>query len=439
MNSSLNTEQSQSSAIDTYDYGSLKNVSWFTKLLWYSAGADAQLLMRCPFSDRVKYQGLGGVVLSVGLIAFFSGSYAFYAIFSPKTATTLADSSLHVPTAFLSVFFGAFWALVIYNLDRFIVYSTGKGDGTDRITKTEFFNALPRLFMAIIIGVCLSAPLEIKILESEIKAQLEIEQNEYLQTLNEQSEKLFKDQRIELRGQLDDLQGRIDESDAQLETRRLEINTQSRQLELEAQGKLGNGIAGRGPAWQDKRENLDRMQAELDRDRQTILSKNQLIIDEINDSKIKLAALDEELSKQKASNEKSAQHLDGLLKRIQISHEIGGIVPIAIMLLLLSIETGPIFFKLMLIKGAYDYLEDNQKKLARAAAGIEPDVYMVSENGESILVDRYHGAESLLGEQKRQMATEDALSVEIHTSYANKKVAEIQKNPNAYVQTKERK
>ena len=438
MNSSLNTEQSQSSAIDTYDYGSLQKVSWFTKLLWYSAGADAQLLMRCPFSDRVKYQGLGGVVLSVGLLAFFSGSYAFYAIFSPKTATTLADSNVHVLTAFLSVFFGAFWALVIYNLDRFIVSSTGKGDGTDRITKTEFFNALPRLFMAIIIGVCLSAPLEIKILESEIKAQLEIEQNEYLQTLNEQSEKLFKDQRIELRGQLDDLQGRIDESDALLETRRLEINTQSRQLELEAQGKLGRGVAGRGPAWQDKRDNLDRMQAELDRDRQTILSKNQLIIDEINENKTKLAALDEELRKQKVSNEKSAQHLDGLLKRIQISHEIGGIVPIAIMLLLLSIETGPIFFKLMLIKGAYDYLEDNQKKLARAAAGIEPDVYMVSEKGDSTLVDRYHGAENLLEEQKRQMATEDALSAEIHASYANKKATEIQKNPDAYVQTKER-
>ena len=251
------------------------------------------------------------------------------------------------------------------------------------------------------------------------------------------SEKLFKDQRVQLRGELDDLQGRIDESDALLETRRLEINTQSRQLELEAQGKLGGGFAGRGPAWQDKRDNLDRMQAELERDRQIIVSKNQLIIDEINENKTKLSALDEELSKQKSSNEKSAQHLDGLLKRIQISHEIGGIVPIAIMLLLLAIETGPIFFKLMLIKGAYDYLEDNQKRLARAAAGIEPDMYMVSKNGKNMLVDRYHGAENLLEEQKRQMATEDALSAEIHTSYRDKKSVKIRQNPDDYVQTKE--
>lgn len=433
-NNSIKSEQS--AAIDTYDYGSLDKVSWFTKLLWYSAGADAQLLMRCPFSDRVKYQGLGGVVLSVGLLAFFSGSYAFYAIFSPKDASVLGSSEVDVMTLCLSLFFGVFWALIIYNLDRFIVSSTGKGDGTDKITKTEFLNALPRLFMALIIGVCLSAPLEIKILEPEIKAQLEIEQNEYLKTLNDQSEQLVKEQRVELRGELDDLQGRIDETDKQLEKRRLEINYQRKQLELEAEGKTGSRIAGRGPAWQDKKDNLDRMQAELDRDRKGITLKNQLIIDEVNETKAQLDALNEELEKQKISNEKSSRHLDGLLKRIQISHEIGGIIPIAIMLLLLCIEAGPIFFKLMLIKGAYDYLEENQKKLARAAAGIEADVYIVTENNVDTLVDHYHAADNLLKEERRRIDTEQILSTKVHESFRKSKSEDIAVNPESYIKEK---
>ncbi len=427
-------EKNETHIIDDYNYGSLKDISWFTRLLWFSAGADAQLLVRCPTSDRVKYQGLGGVVLSVGFLAFFSGSYAFYAVFSPKDTTVLGSDAAHMPTVLLSAFFGLVWALIIFNLDRFIVSSTGKGDGTEKITKTEFLNALPRLLMALIIGLCLSKPLEIKILESEIKAQLEIEQTQYLKELNELSEKLITEQRAELRDQLDELQGRIDESDKLLENRRLEINQQRKNLELEAEGKRGSGIAGRGPAWQDKKDNLDRMQSDLERDRAIIGNKNQLILDELEETKKKLEDLNKELEKKKLSNEKSAKHLDGLLKRIQISHEIGGMVPYAIMLLLLCIEAGPIFFKLMLIKGAYDYLEENQKKLARAAAGIEPEAHAITDSdNKTSLVDIYHAPNSLLAEEKRRMETEQTLAAAVHANYREKKVKEISSNPEKYI------
>ena len=66
---------------------------------------------------------------------------------------------------------GLIWALVIFNIDRFIVSSTGKGDGTERITFRKLVQALPRLIMAILLGVCISAPLEIRILKPEIDAQ----------------------------------------------------------------------------------------------------------------------------------------------------------------------------------------------------------------------------------------------------------------------------
>src|SRR5262245_32805343 len=131
--------------------------SLFTRLLWFSAGADSGLLARCPLSDWVKYQSIGGIVLATTVLAFVSASYAFYTVFSPKTATAL-EATLDPQTALTSTLAGLVWALVIFNIDRFIVSSTGKGDGTERITFTEFMQSLPRLIMAGIIGVCISAP-----------------------------------------------------------------------------------------------------------------------------------------------------------------------------------------------------------------------------------------------------------------------------------------
>jgi hypothetical protein len=122
--------------------------------------------MRCPTYDRVKYGGIGGVVLATGILAMLSGSYAFYAVFSPKVANALVAAPVDAPTVIKACVAGFVWALIIFNLDRFIVSSTGDGDGTDKITWREFQGAVPRLVMAVIIGLSLSAPLEVKIREA---------------------------------------------------------------------------------------------------------------------------------------------------------------------------------------------------------------------------------------------------------------------------------
>ena len=420
---------------DRYNYGTLKDVSLPTRLLWFCAGGDAQLLARCPNSNRVKFQGLGGVVLTVGILAFFSGAYAFYTVFSPKETTALGERLTHYPSMAMAAFFGLVWALIIFNIDRFIISSTGKGDGTDKITWGEFTNALPRLGMALIIGLCLSKPLEIKILESEIESHLEKEQNEFLSTLNGQSEGLIGGERNALRDKIATLQKRADDNEGTLEKRRLEISQQRKQLELEAEGKTGSGSAGRGPAWRDKRDNLDRMEADLDRDRVQLKKKSGDVDVELGETKAALAALDKKLGDKKQSNLQVARHLDGLMKRIQVSHEIGGFIPIAIMLLLLCIEAGPIFFKLMVIKGAYDYLDENQKRLVRARAGIEPDARVVADgSGKSVHIDLHHGVSAVLEEEKRRLETERLLAAEVHNAFRKKTAADIQRDPAAYVE-----
>ena len=125
-----------------------------SRFLWFCAGADSKILTRCPNSDRVKYQGLGGIVLATGVLAFASGSYALYTVFSPKDETALSQA-IHLPTVALSLLGGLIWSLVIFNIDRFIVSSTGKGDGTDAMTFAKLGKGLPRIIMAVIIGVCI--------------------------------------------------------------------------------------------------------------------------------------------------------------------------------------------------------------------------------------------------------------------------------------------
>jgi hypothetical protein len=119
-----------------------KNVHWITKKLWWCAGADEYFLMKSPKQDRVKYAGIGGIVLCTGLLAAVSGGFAFHTIFGPKGDAI--DDSLIASTGHMigvSVF-AIVWGLIIFNLDRFIISSTGKGDGSDSITGKEWLQAL---------------------------------------------------------------------------------------------------------------------------------------------------------------------------------------------------------------------------------------------------------------------------------------------------------
>jgi hypothetical protein len=346
------------------------NSSKFSRFLWWCAGADKFFMERSPQADRIKYQGIGGIVLCTGILALVSGMFAFYTIFGPKTNAVNSSDSIDWATALPSGLFGIVWGLIIFNLDRFIVSSTGKGDGTDSISGKELLQGLPRILVAIILGFAVSAPLEVRILKSEIDAELQKKQNEYLHELNHGTDSLFNQQRKVLEAKKVETENQIKTFEDYKEKRRIEIKDQLRNLELEAEGKTGTGMPGRGPAYRDKKENLERMDAELNK---LVESKQP----EMNGLKNRLEQtvkdIDELEVKRKSTyleNQKASFGLDGLLERIKISHEIGGWVPWIILLVFLAIETGPIFFKMMMTKGVYDYLVENSKHRFLASNGV---------------------------------------------------------------------
>ncbi len=101
--------------------------------------------------------GIGATIFFTALFASLSGGYAMYFVFS-GTETAL-------PFAFL---FGIIWGLAIFNMDRYIVSSISKS-GT---TWHQILQATPRILLAIMIGIVISRPLELKIFDKEIRQQL---------------------------------------------------------------------------------------------------------------------------------------------------------------------------------------------------------------------------------------------------------------------------
>ena len=114
---------------------------------WFCSGANQNLLKRCP-TESSKYVGIGATVFFTGVLAAISAGYALYTVFESFWG---------------SFFFGLVWGGMIFNLDRFIVCSMKKRGNFWQ----EFKVAVPRLFLAILLALVISKPLELKIFEKE--------------------------------------------------------------------------------------------------------------------------------------------------------------------------------------------------------------------------------------------------------------------------------
>ena len=407
-----------------------QNITKVTQRLWWCAGADITLLKQSPMSDRVKYAGIGGIVLCTGLLAGVSGAYAFYTIFSPKSDAINSDPT-HLPTLALAFVFGIIWGLIIFNMDRFIVSSTGKGDGTDKISGKEFLQALPRIIIAIILGFAISAPLEIRILKTEIDAELQSVQDEKYQELNAKTDAIVNLQMANKKTDLNKVEHQITEIESVFEKQRLEIINGRKRLEDEIAGRIGSGKAGEGPAAKAQKENLNKQEEELNEKKAAKEPELSNLRERMKRITADIDVLDKSRDEKYKMNKKVADHLDGLMERIHISHDIGGAVPWLIFLVLLSIEAGPIFFKMMMSKGVYDYLVENNKRRFEAHHGIviSPDLV---ETKDGVLVAEkvdFLEVDSVIAAKKMQLAKENELKAKVITKWSADKDAQIDQSP----------
>lgn len=421
--------------IDQYLNNYNANPSRFTRFLWWCAGADSQILLQCPMADRVRYAGIGGIVFCTGLLAAVSGGYAFYTIFSPK-GDAVSEEPVSLMWLAISGGFAFIWGAIILNMDRFIVSSTGKGDGKDSISFKELLQAFPRIIIALILGIAISTPLEIRILKTEIDAELQKKQDLYKIELDKNTDTQTE---LAMKAKKTDL-AKVEKEQLDMETtfekRRLEIQDARKRLEDEIAGRVGSGKAGEGPAAKTQRENINKQETELEAKIAQKAPEIQAMKDRQKRLMTEIDELDKKRDQEYQKNQLLAYQLDGLLERIHISHELSFWIPLIIFLVLFSIEAGPIFFKMMMNKGAYEYMVENNKKRIEARHGI-----VFSE----VVIDTQFGVkdaekvsfletEHELELKKKQLAKQDELAGKIVDKWSEEAANKIDENPKDFYQ-----
>lgn len=295
------------------------------------SGADQDILKTCSNGEQNKYVGIGATVFFTAVMAFFAGSYALFTVF---------DSML------VAAIFGLMWGLLIFNLDRFIVSTIRKKDKF----LSEFWQALPRIILAIIIAIVISKPLEIKIFEKEINTVLLKEKNKMALSNKKEVSNYYN---IDL----DKNKASIDSLKSQISKKEKEVNDLYAVFIKEAEGTDGTKKLGKGPVYKEKREKHDLALKQLD----SIKIANAKIIKEKEENNKKITL---DLEKKIKETQPIIDGYDGLMARINALNKLPWIPSLFIMILFLAIETSPIFAKLMSSKSEYDFkLEDQENSI----------------------------------------------------------------------------
>lgn len=301
----------------------MKNIQNF---FLFCSGVEHSILERCP-SDTNKYLGIGATVFFTGVLAFISSGYALFTVFDSYWAA--------IP-------FGLIWGLMIFNLDRYIVLSM-KSNG---VWWRDWLVALPRLALAVLLALVISKPLEMKIFEKEIQAELVTMEQE-----------VFKQQEDGLKARY---QAQITDERTQIEALKSEITQKStardalvQQAVQEADGTGGSGKKNLGPIYLAKKAEADKAQAELD---QAIALNQPLIAEKLKTIQTLETAIQTEIASLQRTR------YDGLAARMEALSRLSArslailYASLFITLLFVAIETAPIMVKLISYRSPYDYL-----------------------------------------------------------------------------------
>lgn len=215
-----------------------------SRFFWFCSGAHLGTLEKHQ-TEHNKYIGIGATIFFTGLFAALSGGYAMYFVFKGNDFALLT-----------AIFFGLIWGLAIFNMDRYIVSSINKS----ATTRKQLLQATPRILLAIMIGLVISRPLELKIFDKEIKEKLKVSylngQRSKIDTINKAFENKYK---VEV-GKLNDLK-------AQRDSLRAGIKSDRQKLNFEIFGSKTSetsGVMGYGPYAKRKEAELKQRQQNLD-------------------------------------------------------------------------------------------------------------------------------------------------------------------------------
>ncbi|MDR3712022.1 MAG: DUF4407 domain-containing protein [Puia sp.] len=321
------TENGRGEQLYTYDSFNGRKKTGETHFLWWCAGTYQPLLKDCP-TEHTKYAGLGGVILATFVLAALSAGYAIYSVFdAPLWAFAFALA----------------WGLIIFNFDRFLVSTMRKYGVTAR---RQWMMAMPRVALALLIGLTIARPLELKVFEKEI--DIKIIENRHHQILLNDS--LLREE------------SSLQVVKAEQERERLIARQHSLEDTLqhlrdayirEADGTGGSGQRGIDKLTRLKKEAYDAALAQTAPER--LLLDNRI---SYQDSLIKGARAS--LEEKRKQYEGSLKGGVGFLERNKALSDLTTqessifVANLLISLLIILVETGPVLSKLIMNTGPYD-------------------------------------------------------------------------------------
>ncbi|MGC4040543.1 MAG: DUF4407 domain-containing protein [Flavobacterium sp.] len=290
------------------------------------SGVDSDIVNSCSNGEQNKYAGIGATVFFTAVMAFIAGSYALYTVFD---------------NPYIAIAFGMVWGFLIFNLDRYIVSTIKKRDNF----LDELIQASPRIVLAVIIAIVISKPLEIKIFEKEINAEILKQKNEMAIANKNQVSNYFK-------GDVDKNKSEIDGLKSEITKKEKEVADLYQSYITEAEGSTGTKKMGKGPIYKEKRAAHDLAAKQLD---SLKVASSKIIADKESRAKTLQADLDKKVTE----TQPIIDGFDGLMARINALGKLPKLPSLFIMLLFLAIETSPIIAKLLSPKGEYDFKQED--------------------------------------------------------------------------------
>jgi hypothetical protein len=333
------------------------------QFFWFCSGVHQDTLMKHP-TEQNKYFGIGATIFFTGLFAALSGGYAMYFVFKGDPFAVV-----------FALFFGILWGLAIFNMDRYIVASINKNSSAWK----QIAQATPRILLAIMIGIVISRPLELKIFDKEIKERLKVSylnnQRARIDTLN----KAFNSKYVlEL--------NKLNASRLERDSLASAIKSDRQKLNFEIFGNKTtetSGVMGYGPYAKRKEAELQQRQQNLDTLNTNIRQQEKFI----NDRKVFDGMFSEKIytGKQLDSLTSIAGFADRnwALGRLSFNpngtkDESTAMAVTFIGLLFIFFECLPVFVKMMSSIGPYDksveYIEHAQVYTAEKDRDYEVEV-----------------------------------------------------------------
>src|SRR3954468_6734134 len=339
------------------------------------AGARPDVLAAAP-GARARFVALGGVLLSTGGLAAVSAAFAVH-------------MALGVWWPF-ALLVGLGWGAVVVNLDRMLLV----GMAHDASLKRNLVMAVPRVGLALVLGVVIATPLTLQVFAKEIDTEIVTMQAErgdaYRASLTDDARFAHLpelEQRIAASEAVVASGGRADDGlavvRADVTTKQAVLDTQlalARELDAKAQceldGSCGTGDAGRGQAYLEARAAADAQAAvvasarsELD-DAVAAASAAEgrsasLAASSLETDRAELTRLTEEQDRLQAAFDATNTGSGGLLMRLEALDRLGdrnatlAAAQFMLSLLFMCVEILPVLMKLLLNFGppsAYDQL-----------------------------------------------------------------------------------